>query len=101
MSEPSAELCNGGRDGMNAGYAAHVMDNQTWASGQLGSAAVNEMLGGAKALNKMSKGEVYTIAKRMGIAGRSLMKKDELIAAIRKAAAALRRKIRRNKAFVA
>lgn len=46
------------------------------------------MEGGGKALKDMNKEEVYAIAKRIDIVGRSTMTKAELVSAIRRKAAA-------------
>ena len=74
-----------GRADMNAGYFDHVMDVNAWVS-------TPALVGGGKALAKMNKNEVYAVAKRMEIKGRSTMTKEELVSAIRRKAAALRKK---------
>ena len=81
------------RDQMNAAFADYVTNEV-----QLHCAGAQEGGKRGQPLKSMSKKDVYNIAKEMEIKGRSTMKKEELIEAVRaKAASERRRKARAEK----
>jgi hypothetical protein len=72
---------------MNSDILAYNTSNHDWCLNNQ-----NGQTGGGKALKDMTVTELKPVAKRMSIAGRSTMKKEELVKAIRKAAASAKRR---------